>query len=102
MTKREDYQALTLLYLPPNEDKCFQAFCEIALQEGVLPIVAPHLDDKIAMKKLNLILLGKADEFWLFRNESNEQMEELLRKAHFWKKKIRLFHHDFEEGFVDA
>lgn len=82
-------------------------YCRYALDNNCIPI-APHLlfpqfmnDEKPTDRELamfmNMVLLGKCDELWVFGNIISKGMEQEIEKAEKRKMKIRYFQYELGE-----
>lgn len=84
-----------------------KAYCRFALEQGQIPL-APHLmfplfmnDDDPAERELaifmDVILLGKCDELWVFGDSVSEGMAVEIEVAKKRKQTIRYFNSDMQE-----
>lgn len=82
-------------------------YCRFALNNNCIPI-APHLlfpqfmnDEKPADRELamfmNMVLLCKCDELWVFGNVISKGMGQEIEKAEKRKMKIRYFQYELKE-----
>ena len=82
-------------------------YCRYALNNNCIPI-APHLlfpqfmnDEKPADRELamfmNMVLLSKCDELWVFGNVVSKGMGQEIEMAEKRKMKIRYFQYELEE-----
>lgn len=89
-----------------NTEKTKQ-YCRYALQQGQIPL-APHLmfpqfmDDDIAEEQelaifMDVILLGKCDELWVFGDHITEGMKVEIDVAKKRRQPIRYFTSNFQE-----
>lgn len=76
-------------------------YCKFAVDNNAVPI-APHLlfpqfmDDTNAQERelamrMNMIILDRCDEVWVFGNEISEGMEQEIKQAEKLGKEIRYF-----------
>lgn len=80
-------------------------FSRFAVDSGAIPL-APHLllpqyisetsERELAMH-MNMVLLGKCEELWVFGGDITEGMEMEISKAKKRRMKIRYFTEDLEE-----
>lgn len=89
-----------------NTEKAKQ-YCRFALEQGQIPL-APHLmfplfmnDDDPAERELaifmDVILLGKCDELWVFGDSISEGMSVEIEVAKKRRQPIRYFNSNMEE-----
>lgn len=82
-------------------------YCRYALDNNCI-LIAPHLlfpqfmnDEKPTDRELamfmNMVLLGKCDELWVFGNIISKGMEQEIEKAEKRKMKIRYFQYELGE-----
>ena len=82
-------------------------YCRYALNNNCIPI-APHLlfpqfmndekpDDRELAMFMNMVLLSKCDELWVFGNVISKGMGQEIEKAEKRKMKIRYFQYELEE-----
>lgn len=82
-------------------------YCRYALNNNCIPI-APHLlfpqfmnDKKLADRELamfmNMVLLSKCDELWVFGNVISKGMGQEIARAEKRNMKIRYFQYELEE-----
>lgn len=92
--------------IPGNMEKA-RKFCSFALEKGQIPL-APHLmfpqfvnDDDSAERELaifmDVILLGKCDELWVFGDRISEGMAVEIEIAKKRRQPIRYFSSNLEE-----
>lgn len=113
MTKR-DYKPMVYICSPfagDIESNLMKArnYCRFAVDSGFIPI-APHLlfpqfmndsDERDEAMHMDIILLGKCEEVWVFGNFISQGMSFEIRKAKLWHKCIRYFDEDMKEVFHD-
>lgn len=86
-----------------------RAFCRFALEKNCIPI-APHLffsqfmNDDIPKERelamlMNIVLLGKCNELWVFGDIISKGMAEEIAKAKKRKQLIRYFDDKLQEVF---
>ncbi|KOA21169.1 hypothetical protein CLHOM_02990 [Clostridium homopropionicum DSM 5847] len=84
-----------------------RAFCRFALEKNCIPL-APHLlfpqfmDDDIPQERelamfMNMVLLGKCNELWVFGDIISKGMAEEIAKAKKRKQLIRYFNEKLQE-----
>lgn len=84
-----------------------RAFCRFALEKNCIPL-APHLlfpqfmDDDISQERelamfMNMVLLGKCNELWVFGDTISKGMAEEIAKAKKRKQLIRYFNEKLQE-----
>lgn len=84
-----------------------RAFCRFALKKNCIPL-APHLlfpqfmDDDIPQERelamfMNMVLLGKCNELWVFGDTISKGMVEEIAKAKKRKQLIRYFNEKLQE-----
>lgn len=84
-----------------------RAFCRFALEKNCIPL-APHLlfpqfmDDDIPQERelamfMNMVLLGKCNELWVFGDTISKGMAEEIAKAKKRKQLIRYFNEKLQE-----
>lgn len=84
-----------------------RAFCRFALEMNCIPL-APHLlfpqfmKDNIPQERelvmfMNMVLLGKCNELWVFGDMISNGMEEEIAKAKKRKQLIRYFNEKLQE-----
>ncbi|MCH3964573.1 MAG: DUF4406 domain-containing protein [Clostridium sp.] len=84
-----------------------RAFCRFALEMNCIPL-APHLlfpqfmDDENPQERelamfMNVILLGKCNELWVFGNTISNGMAQEIEKAKKRKQLIRYFNEKLQE-----
>ena len=84
-----------------------RSYCRYAIDNKCIPI-APHLlfpqfmnDDEEKDRELamfmNMVLLSKCDELWVFGNVVSKGMGQEIEKAEKKKMKIRYFRYELEE-----
>lgn len=89
-----------------NTEKAKQ-YCRFAMEQGQIPL-APHLmfpqfmnDDDPAERELaifmDVILLGKCDELWVFGDSISEGMSVEIEVAKKRRQPIRYFNSNLEE-----
>ncbi len=82
-------------------------YCRFALEQHTIPF-APHLlfpqfmDDNNPEERqtamfMNMVMLGKCEQLWVFGENYSNGMKEEIRKAKERKKKIRYFTEKMEE-----
>ncbi len=82
-------------------------YCRFALEQHTIPF-APHLlfpqfmdDDNPEERQtamfMNMVMLGKCEQLWVFGENYSNGMKEEIRKAKERKKKIRYFTEKMEE-----
>ena len=82
-------------------------YCRFALEQHTIPFV-PHLlfpqfmDDNCPEERqlamfMNLIMLGRCEELWVFGDKISAGMKQEIRKAERKRMKIRYFTEDLEE-----
>lgn len=82
-------------------------YCRYAIDNKCIPI-APHLlfpqfmndekpDDRELAMFMNMVLLSKCDELWVFGNVVSKGMGQEIEKAEKKKMKIRYFRYELEE-----
>lgn len=82
-------------------------YCRFALEQHTIPF-APHLlfpqfmDDNNPKERqtamfMNMVMLGKCEQLWVFGENYSNGMKEEIRKAKERKKKIRYFTEKMEE-----
>lgn len=82
-------------------------FCRFAVEKNCIPI-APHLlfpqfmDDDIHQERelamsMNMVLLGKCNEIWVFGDAISKGMAEEIAKAKMRKQLIRYFDDELQE-----
>lgn len=82
-------------------------YCRFALEQHTIPF-APHLlfpqfmDDNNPKERqtamfINMVMLGKCEQLWVFGENYSNGMKEEIRKAKERKKKIRYFTEKMEE-----
>ena len=85
-------------------------YSRFAVESGCIPI-APHLlfpqfmsekDERDEAMHMNLVLLGKCSELWVFGETITKGMGVEIRKAKFWHKPIRYFDENCEEGSIET
>ena len=81
-------------------------YCRFAVNQGAIPL-APHLYFPQFMKEeserelvmfIDLVLLGKCAEVWVFGSEITEGMQLEIAKAQKKQLKIRYFTEDMQEA----
>lgn len=85
-------------------------YCRYAINNNCIPL-APHLffpqfmndetERDLAMF-MNMVLLGKCDELWVFGNVISKGMGQEIAKAEKRNMKIRYFEYELEEVSADA
>lgn len=84
-----------------------RAFCRFALEMNCIPL-APHLlfpqfmNDDIPQERelamfMNMVLLGKCNELWVFGNTISNGMAQEIEKAKKRKQLIRYFNEKLQE-----
>lgn len=84
-----------------------RAFCRFALEKNCIPL-APHLlfpqfmDDDIPQERelamfMNMVLLGKCNELWVFGDTISKGMAQEIEKAKKRKQLIRYFNEKLQE-----
>lgn len=84
-----------------------RAFCRFALEKNCIPL-APHLlfpqfmDDDISQERelamfMNMVLLGKCNELWVFGDTISKGMAQEIEKAKKRKQLIRYFNEKLQE-----
>lgn len=84
-----------------------RAFCRFALEKNCIPL-APHLlfpqfmDDDIPQERelamfMNMVLLGKCNELWVFGDIISKGMAQEIEKAKKRKQLIRYFNEKLQE-----
>lgn len=116
LTKKEEkkaaYRPLVYICSPYRGNVEFNVtnariYCRYALDNNCIPI-APHLlfpqfmnDEKTTDRELamfmNMVLLGKCDELWVFGDIISKGMEQEIEKAEKRKMKIRYFQYELGE-----
>ena len=82
-------------------------YCRFALEQHTIPF-APHLlfpqfmDDNNPEERqtamfMNMVMLGKCEQLWVFGENYSNGMKEEIRKAKERRKKIRYFTEKMEE-----
>ena len=82
-------------------------YCRFALEQHTIPF-APHLlfpqfmDDNNSEERqiamfMNMVMLGKCEQLWVFGENYSNGMKEEIRKAKERRKKIRYFTEKMEE-----
>ena len=82
-------------------------YCRFALEQHTIPF-APHLlfpqfmdDDNPEERQtamfMNMVMLGKCEQLWVFGENYSNGMKEEIRKAKERRKKIRYFTEKMEE-----
>ena len=82
-------------------------YCRFALEQHTIPF-APHLlfpqfmDDNNPKERqtamfMNMVMLGKCEQLWVFGENYSNGMKEEIRKAKERRKKIRYFTEKMEE-----
>ena len=82
-------------------------YCRFALEQHTIPF-APHLlfpqfmddnnpEERQTAMSMNMVMLGKCEQLWVFGENYSNGMKEELRKAKERKKKIRYFTEKMEE-----
>jgi len=114
------YQALKTFYYMPlvyicspysgdietNVEKA-RGYSRYALEKGTIPI-APHLlfpqfmndldqNEREQAMRMNLILLDRCEELWVFGDELSKGMQQEISRAEKRKKMIRWFDHQCKE-----
>jgi len=83
-------------------------FCRFALKKNTIPL-APHLlfpqfidDDNPSEREvamyMNMVLLGKCNELWVFGSTISKGMKKEIDKAKKRKQLIRYFNDNLQEG----
>ena len=112
--KNQDRKYRTLVYVASaysgdvitNIEKAKQ-YCRFSLEQGQIPL-APHLmfplfmnDDNLAERELaifmDVILLGKCDELWVFGDSISEGMAVEIEVAKKRRQPIRYFNSAMQE-----
>lgn len=104
--KKFDYMPIVYVCSPLRGDiientALAQRYCRFVLDHGGIPL-APHLlfpqfmNDENAKErqlaiKMNLVLLDKCEEVWVFGSKISEGMVHEINRAHDKKKRIRRF-----------
>jgi hypothetical protein len=84
-----------------------RTFCRFALEKNCIPL-APHLlfpqfmDDDIPQERelamfMNMVLLGKCNELWVFGDTISKGMAQEIEKAKKRKQLIRYFNEKLQE-----
>lgn len=84
-----------------------RAFCRFALEKNYIPL-APHLlfpqfmNDDIPQERelamfMNMVLLGKCNELWVFGNTISNGMAQEIEKAKKRKQLIKYFNEKLQE-----
>lgn len=82
-----------------------RSYSRFAVDSGYMPI-APHLlfpqfmsekDERDDAMHMNIVLLGKCEQVWVFGSELTVGMDYELAKAKLWGKHIRYFNTDCQE-----
>ena len=82
-------------------------YCRFALEQHTIPF-APHLlfpqfmdndnpEERQTAMFMNMVMLGKCEQLWVFGENYSNGMKEEIRKAKERKKKIRYFTEKMEE-----
>ena len=82
-------------------------YCRFALEQHTIPF-APHLlfpqfmndnnpKERQTAMFMNMVMLGKCEQLWVFGENYSNGMKEEIRKAKERKKKIRYFTEKMEE-----
>ncbi|MCQ4922217.1 DUF4406 domain-containing protein [Tissierella carlieri] len=110
--KRAAFKPLVYICSPyagdiDNNVKKARKFCRFAIEKNHIPL-APHLlfpqfmDDNDTKERelamfMNMVLLGKCNELWVFGSIISKGMEEEIAKAKKRKQLIRYFNEHLQE-----
>ena len=92
--------------IPGNQEKA-RHFCRFAVDRGAIPL-APHLlfpqfmddgdsDERSLAMFMDMVLLGRCEELWVFGSTISKGMRAEIRKAGRKNIKIRYFTEELEE-----
>ncbi len=104
--RKEDKKYLPLVYICSKysgdtyiNSEAAKRYSRFAVDQGAIPL-APHLLLPLYMKEeserelamfMDMVLLGKCDEVWVFGEDQSSGMKAEIERAKKLKKKIRYF-----------
>lgn len=110
--KKAAFKPLVYICSPYSGDidinvKKARDFCRFAIEKNCIPL-APHLlfpqfmNDNIPQERelamfMNMVLLSKCNELWVFGNTISNGMAQEIEKAKKWKQLIRYFNEKIQE-----
>jgi dienelactone hydrolase len=110
MSKNPNYRPLIYICSPFSGDvdknlEKARKYCRFAVDRGYIPI-APHLlfpqfmsedSERDLALHMDIVLLGKSEEVWVFGESTSKGMKVEIDKAKLWRKPIRQFTEACEE-----
>lgn len=102
--KRNNFKKMIYICSPYSGDietntENARRYSRFAVDNGYMPI-APHLlfpqfmsekEEREEAMRMNIVLLGKCEQVWVFGDELTTGMDYEIAKAKMWNKTIRYF-----------